>query len=330
MKLFKNSRSKLMQQPGVAGSVIRRCVDIYESIYGPVYARRHHKEAMLRGRSIIEGLAQIERRWPDIQNDEQQAPIFILSAGWRSGSTMVQRLIMSKQSVLIWGEPFSHARIISHLADGVSAITKNWPQDEWFIDQYDLTKLDSTFVANMYPAIRDMQQGCLAYFKAMLEEPASQKGFDRWGLKDVRLTIEDAHFLKWLFPNAKFIFLCRNPFDAYKSYRQDRSWYAEWPDKPVFTACEFGCNWSAMTRGFYEGYSNLGGIFLRYEDVLKDPASIKALEDYLDFKVEPSLLATKVGSHNRVEDKIPLYELNRLKKGIGNMASILDYKNVAQ
>jgi len=328
MKLFKKIGQNLLSGPGWIAGPVKRCLDWYESIYGPIYARNRHKESLAKGRSVIQGLAQIKQRWPDVQSDEQHSPIFILSAGWRSGSTLMQRLIMSTQSILIWGEPYSHARVISHLADGISAITESWPEDSWFVDHYDLNKLDSTFVANMYPPITDMQQACLAYFKTMFEVPARQKGFERWGLKDVRLTIEDAYFIKWLFPNARFIFLCRNPYDAYKSYRQDRSWYFEWPDSPVFTATEFGCHWSALASGFYKGAADLGGIFLRYEDLVGDAAIINTLEKYLELQIDSSLLATKVGSHHRSGDKIPPYELKRLKNEVENMANILGYKYV--
>lgn len=323
MKQFdKNERNILSR-------TIKRCLDWYESVYGPIYARRHHKESLTRGRSIIKGLEQVEQRWPDVQSHEQQSPVFILSAGWRSGSTLMQRLIMSKQSILVWGEPYSDARIISHLADGISAITKSWPEDRWFVDQYDLNKLDSTFVANMYPPVEDMQQACLVYFKTMFELPAKKRGFERWGLKDVRLTIEDAHFIKWLFPNAKFVFLCRNPFDAYKSYRVDRSWYFEWPDKPVFTATEFGRNWNMLATGFYQGAENLGGMFIRYEDLVSGVLNSNDLETYLDCQIDTSLLGTKVGSHHSSGEKLPSYELKQLKKEVEGIANILGYKYIS-
>lgn len=328
MKQIDKIGRAILSSNGIHGSILRHFVDWYESVYGPVYALRHRKKSMIRGRSVIKGLGQIKKRWPDVQSDDQQSPVFILSAGWRSGSTLMQRLIMSKQSILVWGEPYSHARVIHHLADGVSSITESWPQDDWFIDQYDLKKLKTTFVANMYPSVADMQQGCLAYMNTMLEAPARQKGFERWGLKDVRLTIEDAHFLKWLYPNAKFIFLCRNPYNAYRSYRLDRSWYFEWPDKPVFTATEFGRNWNELTKGFYEGASDIGGIFIHYEDLVSNSVELGALEKYLELEIDTSLIGTKVGSHHKSKDALPSFEVKGLAKEVQQMADILDYEYI--
>lgn len=317
---------KLLTGPGITGRSLKWCLEFYEAASGPVYAQRKHKEALLRRRSITHGLDKINRRWPTVKSTEQSAPVFILSAGWRSGSTLIQRLIMSHKSILVWGEPYSHARIISHLADSVSAITDTWPQDEWFIDHYDLNKISSTFVANMYPSIKDLQLACLSYMKILLEEPARQRGFQYWGLKDVRLTIEDARFIKWLFPKAKFVFLCRNPYNAYKSYRADRSWYQEWPDKPVFTARQFGLHWNSLVKGFYQGAAELEGLFLRYEDVLKSGSDFSALENYLDFELDAALLERKVGSHNRSTEALTKFESSQLRKEVLNMSKQLGYE----
>ncbi|MEE9354172.1 MAG: sulfotransferase [Methylococcaceae bacterium] len=326
MSLIKKTGKRLITGSGVIGKSLRRCLGHYESVVGPVYAQRRHKSSMERGCSITHGLELIKQRWPEVQSSELASPVFILSAGWRSGSTMMQRLIMSRQSILVWGEPYSHARIISHLADGISAITESWPDEDWFIDSYDLKEISSTFVANMYPPVQDMQEACLAYMKTLLKEPARQRGFQRWGLKDVRLTIEDAHFIKWLFPNAKFVFLCRNPYNAYKSYSTDRSWYREWPNSPVFTATQFGRHWNSLATGFYEGAEKVGGIFLRYEDVLNGAVDLSTIETYLDLKIDPSLLNKKVGSHSKEKNNLSLIELKQLKKEVGAMAILLGYK----
>ena len=222
-------------------------------------------------------------------------PVFILSAGWRSGSTMLQRLIMSRESILIWGEPYSHARMLHHLAASVSAITPDWPKDEWFVDRYPRDELSTRFVANMYPNVQDLLQACLACTQTLLAEPARKRGFARWGLKDVRLTIDDAYFLHWLYPQARFVFLCRNPYAAYRSYRLDRSWYNEWPDDPVFTAERFGRHWRELTQGFRDGCEAVGGVFLRYEDLCAGNFDVAALEEYLQLGIDIQSAGEKGG-----------------------------------
>jgi len=157
-----------------------------------------------------------------------------------------------------------------------------------------------------------------------------QRRFERWGLKDVRLTIEDAHFIRWLFPNAKFVFLCRNPYDAYKSYRLDRSWYFEWPNKPVFTAAEFGHHWNRLVSGFYKGAPDLGGLFVRYEDILSGTVNCSAIETYLELKIDKSLLENKVGSHRNFGEPLSSNELKQLRNEVDPMAKILEYEYILQ
>src|ERR1700759_2808533 len=36
---------------------------------------------------------------------ETEAPIFLLSTGWRAGSTLLQRILVTDPSLLLWGEP---------------------------------------------------------------------------------------------------------------------------------------------------------------------------------------------------------------------------------
>ncbi len=68
--------------------------------------RPPHQEAAPGSRLSIEsGIRAIRRRWPEITNDCDEHPVFILSAGWRSGSTMLQRMLM--RECFIWGEPLA-------------------------------------------------------------------------------------------------------------------------------------------------------------------------------------------------------------------------------
>ncbi len=310
------------------GKITKSFVSYYEANRGPVYAQMHYKKSIARGRSIKLGLQEVKKKWPNIDVLSEHKPIFIFSAGWRSGSTLMQRLVMSKESVLIWGEPYSHARMLWHLSASISAITDDWPETDWFVDQHDLNKLNTTFVANLYPEIQEMKKACLAYIETLLEQPAKERGFKRWGLKDVRLTIDDAFFLKWLFPNGKFIFLTRNPYDAYRSYRLTRSWYNEWPDDPVFTAKRFGRHWRLLADGYLKDVAEIGGILVRYEDLCAGKVDIVELENYLELEIDPMLLNKKVGSHRHDDDGVPKYELKMLKNEVSVVAKKLGYENL--
>lgn len=318
---------KLLSSNDWIRRTVSSCVAFYESKYGPVYARRSHRSALRSPRSMATGLETIASRWPEVGSSLQDNPIFILSAGWRSGSTLLQRLVMTGQSVLIWGEPYSHARVFHYLSRVVTAITEEWPHNEWFIDNYDLDELNASFTANMYPQIQDLLNACQSYTKTLLEEPAKRRGYQRWGLKDVRLTIDDARFLRWLFPNASIVFLCRNPYAAYRSYRLDRSWYYEWPNHPVFTADSFGRCWQNLAEGFWSGWREVDGLFLRYEDLHAGSDAIKHLEDYLQMDLDAGLLERKIGTHRHENDAMSWTEYLMLKKEVAGMSQMLGYKN---
>src|SRR5262245_37805430 len=76
--------------------------------------------------TIAAGLGALARRWPAVQSTSDQQPVFVLAAGWRSGSTLVQRALMSQ--CLVWGEPFGHGGLIERLADPLRAINAQWPE----------------------------------------------------------------------------------------------------------------------------------------------------------------------------------------------------------
>lgn len=47
--------------------------------------------------TIEDGLLAIRRRWPELfDRDDEEAPVFLLAAGWRSGSTMLQRMLTGR------------------------------------------------------------------------------------------------------------------------------------------------------------------------------------------------------------------------------------------
>src|SRR5258708_2685540 len=51
------------------------------------------------------GMAALDlvREYQEERDDE--CPIFLLATGWRSGSTLLQRIVSTDPNVLLWGEP---------------------------------------------------------------------------------------------------------------------------------------------------------------------------------------------------------------------------------
>jgi hypothetical protein len=302
--------------------------DLEAAVRGPRRARAKLKQYRQRAHRVEEGLAAIASRWPDLHSESLEEPIFILSAGWRSGSTMLQRLLMSAGRHLIWGEPYSHARMIDALAEPIRCFTESWPHDAWFVGTTAAEELSRRWVANLYPPVEQLLRAHLDLFDRLFGDPARNLGASGWGIKDVRLTTDHALYLKWLFPRAKFIFLYRDPYAAYRSYRPYRRWYISWPDRPVFTPWAFGKYWKTMTEDFLSGYERVGGMLVKYEDLVGPHPPLEALSRYVGFSVpNPAEIERIADTASRPKStRLPALERAILRAAVDPTAFRLGYR----
>jgi hypothetical protein len=302
--------------------------DLEAAFRGPRRARAKLKQYRSRAHRLETGLAAISARWPALCSDSTDDPIFILSAGWRSGSTMLQRLLMARGQHIIWGEPFSHAQMIDAIAEPIRCFTETWPHDAWFADAASATELSRRWVANLYPPLENLLRSHLDLFQRLFADPARRLGAVGWGIKDVRLTTDHALYLRWLFPRARFIFLYRNPYAAYRSYRPYRRWYLRWPDQPVFTPWAFGKVWKALTDDFMSGHGKVNGMLVKYEDLVGPQPPLEALSQYVGFEVphprDIDRIADKTSPPR--ESRLPLLEAALLRAAVDPTASRLGYR----
>lgn len=231
--------------------------------------------------TIPQAVATIKHRWPEAAPDQDdQQPVFVLAAGWRSGSTLLQRMLFPR--VFMWGEPYGHAGPIMGLAETIRAFTPRYPEPHFLHAGRRPEQLSQQFIANLFPSVSDLRAAHRAWFLTMFEQPARAAGIDRWGLKEVRLSIDHAHYLKWLFPRAKFLFLHRNPYDAFRSFAARRDagwkWFRRWPDEPITTSL-FARHWREMAGGFAKRHAEVGGLVVRYDELAA--GRFETIEDYL-------------------------------------------------
>lgn len=283
-----------------------------DAFRGPAQARAAHRHALALGPGIAAGVRQLQALCPPPTSPGDDAPIFLLSAGWRSGSTMLQRLLMSDPGVLIWGEPYDECGLVQALADCARAFRTGWPPADYFYDGQPTQQLSGEWIANLFPALEDWRRGQRALFDTMFAEPARRAGAQRWGIKEVRLTSEHAFYLRWLYPSARFLLLYRHPLEAYRSYCSfGRSWYDRFPDRPMFTPRGFGAHWQRLMHGFLEDADALGAMLVKYEDLAAGTFPLNTIDAYLGIATDHAVMKRKVRGTAQAGEKGEVNALER-------------------
>ena len=106
-------------------------------------------------------------------------------------------------------------------------------------------------------------------------------------------------FLQMLFPHARFVFLTRNPFDAFLSYREKlrknpRGWYFRFPHDPVLHARHFGEVWAGLADSMQRHASRCRGPMIRFEDLTLQATTESLRRHGLD--VNDEAIGLRVGS----------------------------------
>ena len=275
---------------------------------------------------IVDAIRELRRLCPE-DSDDTESPIFLLAAGWRSGSTLLQRLAMSNPNTLIWGEPYNECGVFQALARSVRAVRKDWPPKERIYDGSALQELKDRWVANLYPDPSALRRAHRSFFDALLKAPAMNSGATRWGMKEVRFSAEHALYLHWLYPKSRFVFLVRHPLEAYRSYsRSPTTWYWTYPDEPISTPLQFGRIWRSLAEGFLRTSSELPTLLIRYEDLISNNQVLKDLEQHLSIRIDATVLKHIVGSSKRkATPRMGAVERLRFQRAVKPVATALGY-----
>jgi len=226
--------------------------------------------------------------------DMSDQPVFIFSASWRTGSTLLQRVLNSTENILIWGEP-------KHL-DQVRALNIDFhTYFEHAQSQY--AGIERKGIENAWtPILCPKPEYVNPAFKLMIDglykTAAYDQGHNRWGFKEVRINAyENALWLKKLYPHAKFIFHYRDPFSMFSSViKTDFYENFEDPYAPVKT-------WKNNVRDILLNDSKKVDFFIvNHEDLInteKNSDLINNLFDYIDLEYDlgkiQATLSNKVG-----------------------------------
>ncbi len=272
---------------------------------------------------LLRGIRVIEQRWPEARPKATDEPVFVLAAGWRSGSTMLQRMLL--RHCLVWGEPYGPHGLLARLAESLSFFWLNWPPEDFFIHHPHWDgDLPAKWTANLYPSPEHLGRAHADFFLDLFAQPAREHGYERWGMKAVRYGIAHAVYLHWLFPRARFLFLVRSPYDCWSSYRRaGASVVRFFPEPQIKTPEQFGQHWLELAGGFVQGCGEVGGLLLRYEDVVA-AADFTPLQNYLGFPVDLDARDVRVGA-SPTSREVESGEMLRLHRVVGEVAAQLGY-----
>ena len=232
-----------------------------------------------------------------------ESPIFLLSSGWRSGSTLLQRILVTDPRVLLWGEPLGEMALASEIATVLSRLSTlpGLPEHGAEPDRA-FSSLATSWIATLCPPGSDLRLGLRALFEQWLGEPARKRGFERWGLKEVRLGATEAVLLHWLYPKAKFVLLSRNPYDCYRSLA-DSGWHHLYHVRPsirVDSAAGLARNWNRIALSWSELPRDFPCVRIKYEDLISGEFDFRKLESWLGVKINEDLaLSASIGGTAR-------------------------------
>lgn len=259
-------------------------------------------------------------------SDEQ--PVFVLAAGWRTGSTLLQRLVASSEEVMMWGEPYGRAGLIPAMTRSAMALrpatahAEGWPQAGCFPSEHG--PVSNGWIANQYPPPAAFKAGFHAQLDALLAQPAKNRGFARWGLKEVRLHGMDAQFLNWMYPQARFLFHIRNPWDAWASAK-GTCWWLRWPDQKIETAGEFANHWKRLVQSYLEWPAN-NGMLVRYEDLVQPSFDLDQIREHCDLAAIHDVRDTVIRGMARPPMPLTNFEVAQISRVCGELAADCCYE----
>jgi hypothetical protein len=202
------------------------------------------------------------------------APLLILAAGQRCGSTLVQRLLSSHPEVLIWGE---HAGQLRQLLAVGERLT------DWSAEHGEPGRLGyarsahQSFMANLTPEADHIDSAVRAFVEVLFAEPAAEAGRPVWGFKEVRYGLAEATALQKMFPGCRVVHLIRDPRDILRSLEVWER--GEWQRSDTELVVR---DWARVGASFWpadcETTDRTSGAGLpswvlrvRYEDLIADP-----------------------------------------------------------
>jgi hypothetical protein len=266
----------------------------------------------MNGHSTAETLAfcmtDIALRWPAI-GDREDTPVFVFASGPGSGEREIVRRLtraMVDEAVVDASLVGALATQLARTAHAVAAI-----------DASDTLSTASTRDERLAALVRShaafLRNVCLV-------ENADARDIG-WGISAAGFSAELALYLKVVFPRSKFVFVHRNPLDAFAAALNALKLSAGEDERDWNWVESFAEVWCQFVASFELWHAQVDGILLSYEAATaREPAK---LEHYLGGRVSPLGDSDVCSTHRGVQLRAD--EILLLVERTGEIASRLGY-----
>jgi hypothetical protein len=208
-----------------------------------------------------------------VPDEPSGSPVFVLAGGARTGSTLLQRLLISTGEIMIWGE--HGGLLLAGLQRMVSGMAK-WIEREGR-QHWDVFRKEgwNNWIPNVAPPLEEFVAGARAALLRSLAVPAAQLGYPRWGFKEIRYTGGAVALLKKMFPDAVIVVLVRHPEAVLRSIKTMAFYIRDYRGRPDVFLGRWALASSSLARCCAPGSSVQ---LWRYEDIVADSeAAISSL-----------------------------------------------------
>jgi hypothetical protein len=296
-----------------AGEVWRRNRRFLHEIYHWTLCEHESRPDV---KHLAESLAALQGPASNAANAETdtEAPIFLLSTGWRTGSTLLQRILVTDPRVFIWGEPLGEMTLVSRITELLNDYLSprnlaSW-QTQPSMDNLSASSLATSWIATLSPEAGDFRVALRSLFDRWLAGPAQRRGCARWGFKEVRLGAAEASLLYWLYPNAKFVILSRHPYECYMSL-SDANFhplYHRYPSERVDSAAGFASHWNQLALSWLELAEEFPFFHVKYEDLISGNFDFRKLESWLGIEITEEVAMSVIIGHSSIRSRLSWYE----------------------
>jgi hypothetical protein len=214
--------------------------------------------------------AALQAEVSEVPQPDKDRPVFVLAGGRRTGSTLIQRLLISSGEVMIWGE--HDGIVLRHLFNLLRGMQGWYRSGAGAQKQFVKFRRQgyNAWIPNMNPPFGHFNNACRAFLDQALGEPARAMSYPRWGFKEVLYGAGGAQFLQNLYPGASFILVIRDPESCLRSIKG-----TAWGDRRVLKdgPLPFMESWAKLSEELFKIAPKLkNATVIRYEDVLTDTA----------------------------------------------------------